>query len=173
MKFADIPQLTRMGSYEINVGWKYLEEQLEHYASDSRCKLELDPEFQRAHVWNEQKQRAYVEYILRGGHSSKVIYFNCAGWMKDFRGPMYLVDGKQRLEAVRKFMRNELTVFNGNYYKDFEDSLRLVGADFKFHVNDLPTYKAVLQWYLDLNAGGVIHTEEELNKVREMLKKEV
>jgi hypothetical protein len=39
-------------------------------------------------------------------------------------------------------------------------------------VNDLKTREEVLQWYLDLNSGGVVHTEEELNRVREMLEKE-
>jgi len=30
----------------------------------------------------------------------------------------------------------------------------------------------VLQWYLDFNSGGVVHTEEELKKVRELLESE-
>ena len=42
----------------------------------------------------------------------------------------------------------------------------------KINVNDLPTRKNVLQWYIEHNAGGTIHTEEEINRVKELLKKE-
>jgi hypothetical protein len=33
---------------------------------------------------------------------------------------------------------------------------------FKMHVNQL-------EWYLQLNNGGVVHTEEEINRVRQLL----
>jgi hypothetical protein len=38
----------------------------------------------------------------------------------------------------------------------------IVDMDFVFAVNDLPTRAAVLQWYLDLNTGGVVHTSHEI-----------
>jgi hypothetical protein len=169
MRFREIPQLTSVGSYQVNTPWAYLEETLARYNENRN--LDLDPEFQRAHVWTEEKQAKYVEYILKGGNSSKIIYFNCRGWGKNYEEPMYLVDGKQRLEAVRKFMRNELTIFGKNYYKDFEDTLPW-SAEFLFNVNNLNTYKEILQWYIDLNAGGVVHTEDEINKVKKLLEKE-
>ena len=166
MKFQDIPQFTKTAAYAVDVFWDYLEQQLTHYA-DSNI-LELDPEFQRAHVWTPEQQRRDVEYILRGGHSSRDIYFNCANWMRAGRGVIYLVDGKQRMEAVRKFLRDELPIFDGHICSDFEDKLPF-SAGFKFHINDLPTYADVLQWYIDLNAGGVAHTSEEIEKVRKLL----
>jgi hypothetical protein len=39
-------------------------------------------------------------------------------------------------------------------------------------VNDLKTKAEVLQWYLDINSGGVVHTETELEKVKRLLTKE-
>lgn len=32
----------------------------------------------------------------------------------------------------------------------------------KVNVNDLKTEKEVLQWYVDMNAGGTPHTKEEI-----------
>ena len=87
-----------------------------------------------------------------------------------FKGPFEIVDGKQRLETVLRFLRNEIPVFGNNYLKDFD--ILPVDVDFVFNINDLKTRKEVLQWYLDLNSGGVIHTKEELDKVKELLKKE-
>lgn len=170
-KFSDISKFTKSAPYATDVPWDHIERNLERYA-DASTDLQLDPEFQRAHVWDEAKQRRYVEYILRGGKSSTDIYFNHSNWMNSFKGPMYLVDGKQRLEAVRKFMRNELPIFGNNKLNDFEDNLPVFSVYFRFHINDLKTYPEILQWYLDLNDGGVVHTQEELDKVRLMLEKE-
>ncbi len=172
-RFQDIPQFTRSGNYQVNVHWKSIEQTLESFALPG-FPVELDPDFQRGHVWTEAKQIHYVEFILRGGRSSKVIYFNQPGWNRLGRqGAMQLVDGKQRLEAVRKFLRNEFPIFGSSYMRDFTDTLRPTTADFIFTVNDLQTRAEVLQWYLDLNTGGVVHTDEEIEKVKRLLKKEV
>ena len=168
VKFSDIPQFTSDGNYQVNQPW----DQLESWITRQQEKngLNLDPDFQRAHVWKEAQQRAYVEFCLRGGKHSNMLRFNCVGWMNDFRGPFVLVDGKQRLEAVRKFLRNELKVF-GHTFNEFED---IMGwrYDFVIVVNSLATRREVLQWYLDINAGGVVHTEAELQHVRNLLKRE-
>ncbi|MCB0539978.1 MAG: hypothetical protein KDE33_20845, partial [Bacteroidetes bacterium] len=91
------------------------------------------------------------------------------GWGHDYKGVMQLVDGKQRLRAVTKFMNNELRAF-GTLYSEFTGFLPHY-AHFIFMVNDLQTEAEVLQWYLEINGGGTPHTEDELNKVRRMLKK--
>ena len=177
--YNDIPSYTSHASYHINIEWIGIERTIENYIKDYN--LNLDPEFQRAHVWTEEKQVKYVEYCLRGGHSSKDLYFNCVGWNHGELGDYVIVDGKQRLEAVRKFMRNDLEIFHNKELKnkkpikfeDFGDRPRMIKSTFLWHINDLATYKEVLQWYLDLNEGGIIHTSEELNKVKELLKNEI
>ena len=66
-----------------------------------------------------------------------------------------------------RFLNNEIKVF-GTYYKDFEDKLPN-DIDLIFNVNNLKTKKEVLKWYLEMNSGGTIHTDEELDKVKSML----
>lgn len=172
-KFADIQQYTRPSFYKVNVGWNYLEAHLADWMHPSAgAALDLEPDFQRAHVWNDEKRRRYVEFILRGGRSGKELLFNCVGWHQDYRGPFVIVDGKQRLEAARRFLRNELSIFGGNYFRDYTDPLRLTHSDFIVHVNNLETRAEVLQWYLEVNDGGVAHTKAELNRVRGLLEKE-
>lgn len=174
MKFKDIPQFTRGPSYQVNVDWKYLELQLANWAEkdEGTGGLDLDPDFQRCHVWTEQQQIAYVEFCLKGGASGKEILFNSPDWGGNYKRPTVLVDGKQRLEAVRKFLRNELPIFGGHYFKEYEDRLPNFKADFIFKVNDLKTKKEVLQWYLDLNFAGTPHTNEELDRVKKLLEKQ-
>lgn len=167
IKFKDIPQFIHGGNYVVNVGWSYLERWL-----DDLPEADMNPDFQRGHVWTRDKQIKYVEFILRGGKSSKDIYWNHPGWMSNFKGEMVLVDGKQRLEAVRAFLNDEIEAF-GSKMSEYTDKFpNISNCDFVIHVNNLQTRKEVLQWYLDLNAGGVVHTDDELNRVRDLLEQE-
>jgi uncharacterized protein with ParB-like and HNH nuclease domain len=153
-----------------------MEHQIKGYADDAESMgmtFELDPDFQRNHVWSREKQVRFVEFILRGGTSALNIYFNCPGWQACSHvegGRFVLVDGKQRLEAVRAFLRGDFPVC-GHYFAEFTDRLPL-HARFSVHINNLPTDAEVLQWYLDLNDGGVVHTTEEIARVRAMLEAE-
>lgn len=176
MKFREIAQLTQPGSYRIHVPWDYLDKWIKDHEKHD---LELSPDFQRAHVWSEEQQQRYVEFILRGGRSARDIYFNCPGWMGDFRGPLQLVDGKQRLQAVCKFLANEMKVFadesneeDGYLFREFTDRLPLDAA-FEITVNNLSERHEVLLWYLEMNSGGVVHTKHELDKVRKLLAEEI
>jgi len=175
MEWLDIPRFSSWGKYTCDVTWNDLEYQIERYVSE--YSLNLDPDFQRDHVWSEEKRIAYVEYVLKGGNQNRHIIFNHPGWFTDFKGEMTLVDGKQRLESTRRFLNNELPVFNDIYRKDFTRNGRLssrISSDysFKFYINNLRTRKELLQFYLDLNTGGVVHTKEEINRVKELLAKE-
>lgn len=171
MKSSDISNFTKDGDYEINVGLKYLEKILDDYDSDYR--LELNPDFQRGNVWTEDQQIAYVEFFLRGGRTARVIYFNCPAFNRKITendSPMVCVDGLQRLTALRRFLKNEIKVF-GYYLDEFEDKdvlLRRV-SNLRFNINNLQTREEVLQWYIDMNNGGTVHTEEEINRVKKML----
>jgi len=173
VKFSDISRYTEIGSYYVNVGWDYLEEHLERdFARDGSASLDIYPDFQRGHVWTNEQRSAYVEYCLRGGVGGRDLYFNCVGWMCDFRGPFVLVDGLQRLTAVRMFLRDELVVM-GSIFSEFEGRMNQFHCQFVFHVNDLPSRADVLKWYLEINAGGVIHSREELDRVQALLDKEL
>jgi hypothetical protein len=172
MKLQDTRQLTRGANYRITVCFNYIETIIQGYVNDFH--LELDPDFQRAHVWNEKQQIKYLEYICKGGTYSKEILFNMPYWMsgKNEIGNMVLIDGKQRLQAVRKFINNELPVF-GNTLLEWEDhKIVLRGMNLVFCINNLVTRKEYLQWYLDLNTGGTIHTDDEIDKVRWLLELE-
>lgn len=167
-----IPQLTNWGSYSVMQPWDSIEGACERYAETYGFDYG-ESEFQRTHVWTEEQQRRYVEHIMRGGHSGRDLLTNVPGWMGSSKpGKMVLVDGKQRLNAARLFMKNELSIFNGIYRKDIRGKrLSMTGPGFLWHVNNLKTEAEVLQWYLDINRGGTVHTDDEIAKVRALLEK--
>lgn len=169
-KFKDIPQFTRSGSWECDFSIVSVIQQIDEW--DKEFGVNLNPDFQRGHVWTEQQQIAYMEFLLRGGKTARVIYFNNPNWgrYEDGKDDMICVDGLQRLTAIRRFVNNEIKVF-GHYFNEYEDSSRFVQG-IKINVNDLQTREDVLQWYIDFNSGGTVHSEEEINRVRKLLEEE-
>lgn len=173
-KFADIPKFVGNGTYCITVGLEALPSIYAMYVE--RYGLDVNPDFQRGHVWNQDQKIRFVEYMLRGGTSGLDIYINCPTWVSgdvDRSNPntwMVLVDGKQRLDAVLGFRNNEFPVF-GSLYREYTDHPRLHHSSFRWWVNNLATREECLQWYLDLNSGGTPHTADEIARVRDLLHK--
>lgn len=164
MKWKDIPQFVRDGSYCVDQPLDHLQHVLDRYAGMG---LQMEPDFQRGHVWTDKQSSRYMEFLLRGGQSNRIIYFNFPGWMNSYEGDFVLVDGLQRLTACLRFLKNELPAF-GLLFNEFEGRFPMT-LTLRFNVNTLKTRAEVLQWYLDMNSGGVVHTTAELDKVRALL----
>jgi hypothetical protein len=172
MRFRDIPQYTRWATYAVDVSWSYLKRHVQMHVEEYG--LNLDPDFQRGYVWTPEQKVRYVEFVLQGGAGGRDIQTNHPNWNGSLMtGDYVLVDGKQRLNAVLGFLDNDFPIFGGNYLRDYEDAPHILTARFRWHVNDLATRTEVLQWYLDLNAGGTVHTAAELDKVRGMISEAV
>lgn len=177
MRFEDIPKFIANGNYQINVFLTSLESQLEEYTVTYG--LELNPEFQRGYVWTEEQQIAYVEFLLHGGKTANVIYFNSPAYndnytessqQGDLDQTILCVDGLQRLTALLRFMRDEIKVF-GHYYSEFEDKKKYsMRYSVSFNINGLLNKKDVLEWYVQFNSGGTVHTDEEINRVKAMIR---
>jgi len=170
-RFQDIPQFTKNATWKVDVSWSFLPGfYVDHVMNYN---LNVYPEFQRGYVWTLEQQVRYVQYILQGGTSGKDLYSNCVGWNHALTpGEYVLVDGRQRLRAVLGFLANEFPIFGGNYFRDYTDRLSITQASFRWYVNDLETRDEVMQWYIDLNAGGTVHSQDEIDKVRRMMGKE-
>ena len=168
MNFQDIPQFTSPASYHIDVSLSYLKEHIDHHIQESN--LQLNPDFQRGHVWTEKQQIAYVEYLLRGGTSGREIYLNLPGLRWTNTDDYVCVDGLQRITACLRFLDNEIPAF-WTLYKDYEGRIDHQ-ISLSIWVNTLKTKREVLIWYTELNSGGTAHTEAELDRVRRMIAEE-
>jgi hypothetical protein len=164
VRFQDIQQYPK-AKYAIDVILSDTERIITRW--EEEYGLELCPEFQRGHVWTEQQRERYLEFLLRGGQSGPIL-FNHPGWMTSFKGSLVLVDGLQRLTAVLKFLRNETQAF-GYLLNEYGDGIP-IDVTLRFEVNNLRTHGEVLQWYVDLNSGGTVHTPEEIERVRHMIR---
>lgn len=167
--FADIPQFGR-AEHNFTTDLKYLPLVIDGYIEDYA--LDMDPDFQRGHVWTNGQRERYIEFLLRGGQSGRDIYFNCAGFDTDSEPQqMVLVDGKQRLTSCLMFLNNEIKAF-GAYFRDYRGNLRN-SVQLRININQLRTRAEVLNWYLDLNIGGTVHADDDIDRVRVLLAREL
>ena len=182
LKFEDIPKMTNVGRGATHVPLEFLLEKVEGWQNieglPQSAQLQLCPDFQRGHVWSQAQQRAYVEFFLSGGSSARTLYFNAPWWQSmspDLSAyhAFVLVDGLQRFTALKRFLEGELTVF-GARLPDFANPRRFLrlAQDVLFHVNDLRTRAEVLQWYIEMNAGGTPHSPQEIARVQALLAEE-
>jgi len=138
--------------------------------------LDLNPDFQRGHVWTTQNQTTYVEFLLRGGKTQPFLFNSPAYGGRtsdecDLDETIVLVDGKQRLTSIQLFILNDLPVFDGVFFDDFEDKNKLLRSiSLEYSINSLQRKSELLNWYLEMNSNCVAHDSSELDRVRSMLK---
>lgn len=169
-----IPQ----SAYEVSWFLNSLEATLAAHAKgqeEQGGSFELNPDFQRGHVWTPEQQVAYVESFLRGAAPATIL-FNCPSFSDHARGDLnrqsfVCVDGLQRLTALRGFIAGTVKPF-GLGVEAFEktnfDPTR-PGLRVTVKVYSIANRADLLRFYLALNTGGTIHTADELNRVRALI----
>lgn len=170
-RIRDIPQFPH-ANYRVNISWGFIDKFLENFPL-----INTDPDYQRGYVWSEYQKERFIEYRLRGGMSGKDIFWNQPNFNREegkteWHETLELVDGKQRLNAVKGFLNDEVKAF-GKYLSEYPDNMMVTSGikiDFLFNINNLTTKKEVVEWYLGMNAGGSVHTEDDLQTAYNVLK---
>lgn len=172
---SEIIRPLRTARYEADFDWTYARNALAGFEVDYGG-MELNPDFQRGHVWTPEQQRHYLENSLRGVVSSSgfLIQFNCPNWDIDsYKGDLpsgfQCIDGLQRLTAVFGFLAGNVRPFSLTPDDLVRSSFMIKSSyRFRFAVHNFTRRADLLQHYLDLNAGGTPHTQEEIERVRKM-----
>lgn len=168
MKFADIEPFKQCNDNGMRISLKRINGWMEDMEKDGMV-FEMNPDFQRGHVWTEDQQSRYVEFLLRQGKSGREIYFNCPEWGRwDSEATITCVDGLQRITACQRFMNNEIPAF-GHYLKEYDDEPNFTSIGLTVYINNLQTKKGVIEWYLEMNFGGTPHEQSELDRVKKIL----
>ena len=165
----DIIRPQPKSNYEIDVHLSNLESNLKGLSEPHG--LELVPDFQRGHVWVQSQRERYVENLLRGSAPNTILfnspYFDrLSGETTDLPLTMQCIDGLQRLTSVRMFMEGEVKIFGGMTVNDLTDThFDARRHRMRFSVFTFKKRRELLQFYLDLNSGGVVHSAEEIARV--------
>jgi uncharacterized protein with ParB-like and HNH nuclease domain len=165
LNYNDIPKLTSNGNYTINVPLIDFDYNINRYIE--KYGLDMNPDFQRGHVWSYEQQVVFIEFLIRGGETSPII-FNHTEWQSmRSGGEMVIVDGLQRATSILKFLKDEVEIFGGYKYSQIENFYS--NLDIKITINNLKTRKEILTWYIELNSGGTPHTKEEIERVKSLI----
>ena len=68
-RYIDIPQFTRDGNWQADFDFLGLVDFMKEEINTQG--LQLNPDFQRGHVWTNEQQIAFLEYFLKGGKSDR------------------------------------------------------------------------------------------------------
>lgn len=147
--------------------------------------VDLDPPYQReGGVWDAETQKRLIDSILNGFDVPK-LYFEAATTRRHTsEGLTYqyaVIDGKQRLEAILKFMNNEMTLPRDfRFFEDDDVAAREMNlADLeksypmlarRFYDYQLPIVKVLAdtgdlieEMFLRLNASSALNSAERRN----------
>ena len=132
----------------------------------------FDAPYQRAVVWSEEQQSAFVGAFICGGMvpPGPPIILNIPGYGGVGRNgdPTWVVDGKQRLTALDRFVRGEIPAnVGGDVGLVMAEQvtlssylIRTVAVDF--------TLRQQIRFYLKMNAG-VPHSSADIEHARQLL----
>lgn len=124
------------------------------------------PPWQRPEEWAVEQKQRLVESIFLGLGCGYYVT-NGLEWLADgSAAPMagWLLDGQQRIGALRDFLAGELTVFGDVTYASLSKSeaMRFLREPFPCHELEYTNNEAVLkELYNRLNYGGTPHTPEQ------------
>lgn len=133
------------------------------------------PEYQRDLVWSLENKQNLIFSIMNGSPIGEFIFVReTVDTKKEYYHRWIIVDGQQRLNALKEFVNNDFADKDGRYYVEY--SYREMVYFFEefsafkaVYIQDLPE-KEQIEIYLSKNVGGVAHTEAELQKAKDLLK---
>src|SRR3569623_5015 len=82
-------------------------------------RLILSPYFQRNLVWRDGHKRDFIDTILNGYPFPQVFLARGPINLETMEASTCVVDGQQRLTAIREFVGGDLDV-NGNHFADLD-----------------------------------------------------
>ncbi|MGY6551248.1 MAG: DUF262 domain-containing protein [Erythrobacter sp.] len=149
----------------------------------TRDNIDLDPAFQRRSAWRNTKQSLFIESLILGLPIPQLILAD----EKGKKGSYIVIDGKQRLLAIRRFCSldpddgfaplklsglKELKHLNGKSYRDLIDNPELADDRAAFENSSIRTI-VIRNWqdeeylyevFLRINTGSVQLSPQELRQ---------
>lgn len=175
-RFASIVDPLPFSNYAVDFQMHRLKPQFETYANDYGS-FEYCPDFQRGHVWTRDKQIAFIEAIARNTLSTSLltITLNCPtfddGRVETDLSGFCIVDGLQRVTAIQDFIDGKFKVFDDQFgYDDFDMSrFSFKRVHIRVQVFSFAWKKDLLKYYISINSGGVVHSDDEIERVKKLL----
>lgn len=152
-------------THSIDVQVSHIEKSIENFNVD------MDPIYQRGHVWSDEQRRTFVGYWLQGGTVPPIWIWQPSEEQEDVGVRHELIDGKQRMTALLDWWHGRIpaTIDGRDIWVHETDRQANHRLTIKWMFVRLANRVDVLRFYLRLNGGGTPHSPEELARVRALL----
>lgn len=134
--------------------------------------LDLEPDYQRDHVWGIDQKIALIDSIFKNVDIGKFTIIRRP--FSEKRTHYYeVLDGKQRIQALIDFFECRFE-YKGKTYNDlhWRDRNHFKGYSVSWAETEPLTNEQKYRYFLKLNVSGIPMSEDQLNKVRLMWIKE-
>lgn len=132
------------------------------------------PDYQRDLVWTLEQKQDLILSILYGNPIGDFLIKRENDKIKgEIMVYWTVIDGQQRLNALKEFVEGKFCLKNGDYFTDllYWDAREFL---FNYKINasvvQYITYEQEIELYLAKNIGGTAHTKEEIEKARNCIK---
>lgn len=136
--------------------------------------------YQRPLVWSLEDKQNLIESIYHGIGCGAILIkindWNYLEWLaKKGETELYfndVVDGKQRLNAIAEFTKNEFPDKAGHYYRDFAECAKHLFLDHQlFTYGEITNIsdEDILKQFLKVNFAGVPQSTEHIEYVKSLL----
>lgn len=138
---------------------------------------------QRPYVWEHCQQQEFILSVLQEKPLDSIILVQHNSDRERKNTINYVIDGKQRLTTIQKFVNNEFSIsVDGKeyYFKDFDDDLKLffrsrvnymTGTVYYSYDNAPLTDDMKITLFNFYNFAGTPQTEEHKKRLEGLLKK--
>lgn len=171
----DIIKPLRAAKWQADFRWNTMEDQIRAMGEDYGG-LEMEPDFQRGHVWTPEQRVHFIENCLRGvvPSSGFLIQFNSPsfnddGIKTDLPKGLQCVDGLQRFTTVVEFVKGNVKPFGLTAAELHMTPFAPGRFHMKVAIHDFTSRTDLLEHYLSINTGGTPHSPGEIARVRALL----
>ena len=131
--------------------------------------VDFNVDYQRDHVWTLDDKIALIDSIFNNIDIGKFVFIQ-----RDFgvEGKIYeILDGKQRLTAISEFVEGRFE-YNGCTFADLSayDKNKFENHPIAWGYLERPTKRAVYETFIKLNTCGRPMKNEDIDKVKKLLK---
>lgn len=136
--------------------------------------VDMNPEYQRDHVWNESDKVELIDSIMNNVDIGKFVFVQRDHAESKEKGTGYyeILDGKQRLNAIIEFFEDRFR-YKGKVFSELHGYDRAHFVNYSVSVATLTNFSLEkrMETFIRLNTAGRIMDKEHLEKVKQMLLK--
>jgi hypothetical protein len=125
----------------------------------------MTPDFQRQNTkWSREMQISFVENVVGGLRSNIMIYFISS----QDGGFCNILDGLQRLTALKAFIDGDIPLFGEYYYDDVIKGGQIGNKVVPLVIYEFPSHRAACEFYIAMNKN-ITHSPSDLEPAYKFL----